>query len=285
MRLKLYRAACVTEAMALARAELGPEAILLGTRRTAGGVELTAALEAPEMPMAPLAPQADLAWHGVPAAIATRLAAEPLETALASLFRFAPLPIGRQPLLLVGPPGAGKTLAAARLATRLVLAGTPPCIITADGRRAGAPEELAAYTRLLGIPLTVANEPATLLRTLRRAGDAPCIIDSAGTHPFAPVELDALAALAAAADATIVLVLPAGHHPEEAGEQAAAFAGIGARHLLASRLDLSRRLGSLVTAAAAGLDFTEAGTGPGIADLVPLTPALLATRLRTGPET
>ncbi len=48
MRLKLYRAASVPDAMARVRAELGPEALILGSRRVTGGVELTAALEAPD---------------------------------------------------------------------------------------------------------------------------------------------------------------------------------------------------------------------------------------------
>ena len=73
-----------------------------------------------------------------------------------------------QPLLLVGPPGAGKTLTVARLATRLVMAGITPMVITADGKRAGATEQLAAFTRLLGISLIVASHPVTLGRALTR---------------------------------------------------------------------------------------------------------------------
>ncbi|MEJ0046730.1 MAG: hypothetical protein WDN04_11925 [Rhodospirillales bacterium] len=93
-----------------------------------------------------------LAWHGIPAPIARRLAAGRLEQTLPTVLRFGQLPLGadQAPLLLTGPPGAGKTLTIARLATRLVLNGIEPLVITADGRRAGAPEELAAYTRLLG---------------------------------------------------------------------------------------------------------------------------------------
>ena len=45
MRLKLYRAATLSQAMARVRAELGVEALILGSRRVGDGVELTAALE------------------------------------------------------------------------------------------------------------------------------------------------------------------------------------------------------------------------------------------------
>ena len=45
MRLKLYRAPAMAQAMARVRAELGPDALILGTRRVADGVEVTAAVE------------------------------------------------------------------------------------------------------------------------------------------------------------------------------------------------------------------------------------------------
>ncbi len=294
MRLKLYRAASTSEAMARVRAELGPEAIILGTRRAGDGVELTAALEEePEIGPAPLDiahPEHDpgraaaLAWHAVPESMAEGLGRGSLEDALAGAFAFAALPLAAReaPLLLVGPPGAGKTLTAARLATRLVLGGAPPLVITADGKRAGAPEQLAAFTRLLGLSLIVADTPVMLARALtHRKGGAPVLIDAPGTDPFDPTQRAEMAALAGSAGARIALVLPAGLHPEEAAELAAAYAGIGADLLIATRLDLTRRLGAVMAAArAGGLTLTEAGIGPGAADgLVPLTPAFLAARL------
>jgi flagellar biosynthesis protein FlhF len=290
MRLKLYRARSVTEAMAQVRAELGADALILSTRRTAGGVELTAALEPaddarPPAPVAqPAGHTASLIWHGLPAEVAARLAVGKLAETLPTLLRFEALPLTEAgpPLLLVGPPGAGKTLTTARLATRLVLAGIRPLVITADGRRAGAAEELAAYTRLLGISLVVASHPATLARALQhRAEGTPVLIDTTGASPFDPGDVEALAALAATAAATPVLVLPAGQDPHEAADQACSFAEAGARHLLPTRLDLARRLGGIVTAAAAGsLALTEAGTGPGASDgLTNLTAEFLAHRL------
>jgi flagellar biosynthesis protein FlhF len=167
------------------------------------------------------------------------------------------------------------------------MGGTKPLIITADGRRAGAAEELAAYTRLLGLSLIVASTPATLVRALERRGEnMPVIIDTAGTNPIDAAELDFILALAGCCSGHIVLVLPAGQDPLEAAEQAAAFSQIGARWLLATRLDQTRRLGSILTAAVAGaLTLTEAGIGPRATDgLTPLTPAFLAERLQLGPR-
>lgn len=290
MRLKLFRAQTVNAAIAQVRRELGADALILSTRRVQDGVEVTAALEgdaAPPLPAPAPPPATCLAWHGVPPELRARLDAGPLPETLAAAFRFGALPLGpgAAPLLLTGPPGAGKTLTVARLATRLILAGTPPLMITADGRRAGAAEQLAAFTRVLGLPLLVADEPVAMSRALaRRDGGAPVLIDSPGLDPFDPHEREELAGLAAAAGASLVLVLPAGLDAAECADLAAAFGQVGAALLVPTRLDLARRLGGVLAAAAAGPVLTEAGVGPGAADgLRPLTPAFLVQRLQAGP--
>jgi flagellar biosynthesis protein FlhF len=286
MRLKLYRAASTAEAMARVRAELGADALILGTRRVRDGVEVTAALE-PQDSVAPLPdPEREraFAYHAVPPILRDNLQHGPLPAALAAALPFGMLPLdaGAQPLLLAGPPGAGKTVTVARLATRLVMAGTAPLVITADGSRAGATEQLAAFTRLLGLSLIVACHPVTLARALaRRQDDAPVLIDGPGSDPFDPAQRDALLALSGTANAAMAVVLPAGLDTAEAAEQASAYAETGAALLVATRLDLARRVGGVMAAAAAGpLALTEAGIGPGAADgLIPLTPDFLAARL------
>ncbi len=287
MRLKLYRAASMPEAMASIRADLGAEALILGSRRISGGIEVSAALEPAleEVPEPRFRREAALAWHRVPAPLDRLLAVGSLEEGLRRSLTFAELPLapGNEPLLFAGPPGAGKTLAVARLATRLVMAGSAPMVVTTDTRRAGATEQLAAFTRLLGLKLAVAGHPLTLGRALaERAAGASVLIDSPGADPFDPVQQDELAALAATAGATIVLVLPAGLDPDEATDLAEAFARVGASLLLPTRLDIVGRLGGVLAAAHAGpLALTEAGIGPGAADgLTALTAAFLAERLQ-----
>ncbi len=90
-----------------------------------------------------------------------------------------------------------------------------------------------------------------------------------------------LQAIAATAQAAVTLVLPAGLCPHEAADLARAYRRAGASHLVATRLDHARRLGSVLAAADAGqLCLAEAGVGPGAADgLLPLTPEFLAARL------
>ncbi len=286
MRLKLYRAATVPEAIARIRAEMGAEALILGTRRVSDGVELTAALEPKTHPPPPspteIGRTAALAFHAVPERLHAALSAGDLAQALEKTLAFGRLPLTSRPLLLTGPPGAGKTLTAVRLATRLVLEGIAPMVITADGNKAGATEQLLAFTRLLDLPLTVAGDPVALARVLAPPRDpVPVLIDAPGIDPFQADQAKMLRALIAASGACVALVLPAGLDPAEAADVGCAYAEAGAAFLVATRLDVSRRFGGILAAAdAARLALTDAGIGPGAADgLVELTPEFLAARL------
>jgi flagellar biosynthesis protein FlhF len=291
VRLKLYRAPAMAEAMARIRAELGNNALILSTRRVGDGVEVTAALEPDDVPP-PLAPPdperlAILEFHNVPASLHGALRQGDLADALAEAISFGALPLGagEQPLLLIGPPGAGKTLTVAKLATRLVMAGLPPMVITADGKRAGATEELAAFTKLLGISLIIASHPVTVGRALtRRQPGTPVLIDTPGCNAFDAAQIEELTGLATTIAATMVAVLPASMNPAEAADQASAYRAAGSSLMVATRLDFARRLGGMLAAAHAGLALTEAGVGPGAADgLQPITPAWLARRLLATP--
>jgi len=286
MRLKLYQATSPQAAMALIRAELGDEALILSTRKIAGGVEIAVAREDAQargpIPVDPAIARC-LAFHGAPDILADRLSRGALAETLEAALQFSPLPLGagERPLMFAGPPGAGKTVTVARLATRLVMEGQKPMVITADGRRAGAAEQLAAFTRLLGLDLVVASQPVSLARALaRRREGEPVLIDLPGISPFDALQSAELATLAAAAQAQVALVLPAGMDQMEARETADGFAALGAAFLIATRLDVARRLGCVLAAAEAGLALAEAGVGPGAADgMVPMRPRMLASLL------
>ncbi len=263
MRLKTFTARRMDEAMALLREELGAEAIILATRRTAAGVEITAALEADEPVLIPPAtqtiatvpaPQGPLAFHNLPASLGGSLGRGPLDQALAGLLGFGPMPDGRErPVMLVGPPGAGKTLTCAKLAALMVLADAPPVVATTDGQRAGAAAQLAAFTGVLGLTLALASSAAALAKALaRRLPGQPALVDTAGCDPSDARQAVALHALASAAQADLVLVLPAGLDAAEAADLARAFAALGARHLVPTRLDAARRLVAVISSAEAG---------------------------------
>ena len=288
MRLRIFRARTTAQALAEVRRDLGEEAVILGVTRTAGGVEVTAAVETEEaapLPLPAAAPEpGSLAWHNAPPSLLERLRAGHLAEALRRELSFAPLPAGTErPLLVAGPPGAGKTSTAGKFATRALLSGAPPLLVTSDSNRAGAAEQLAAFARILGAGMAMAATTQALVKAVkgRRPGQ-PVVIDTAGADPFDPEEMARLSAFARAVDAEMVLVLPAGLDAAEAGEIARIYAVAGCRLLLPTRLDQARRLGSVLAAAWCGpLALTEGGIGPGPAGgLLPLSPETLARRLR-----
>lgn len=284
MRLKLYRASSIADAMSLVRRELGVEAIILSSRKVADGVEVTAALDDPPLQLPPsrdAMTMRALSYHNVPPRLAEVLGQGPLSQALAVNIAFEAIPLLDRPLLFTGPPGAGKTLTVARLATRLVLGGVRPMVITADERRAGAAEQLAAYTRLLGLDLIVAHNPIAVARALaRRTTATPVLIDLPAASPFDHAQVDELTALTTTANGRVALVLPAGIDAIEAGEIASAFVEATATLLVVTKLDVARRIGCVLSAASKGLALTEAGIGPGAADgMVAFSSELLCARL------
>ena len=70
---------------------------------------------------------------------------------------------------LVGPTGVGKTTTTAKLAARCVLrhGREKVALITADGYRIGAHEQLRIYGRILGVPVYVVRDSVELQQTLR----------------------------------------------------------------------------------------------------------------------
>lgn len=204
--------------------------------------------------------------------------------ALEHLFAFRPLPKGpqRRPLMLVGAPGAGKTLAVAKIAARGVMDGLKVAVVSCDTLRAGGIEQLGAFTKLLGVPLVKARDPAEVKTAVEKASGADQIlIDTGGINPFAVEEVRDLARLVASSGAETLLAMPAGGDAEESGEIARVFSAIGVRWLMPTRLDIARRLGGLLEAAHQGaMSFSEASDTPQVADgLRALSPASLCTLL------
>lgn len=84
-----------------------------------------------------------------------------------------------------------------------------------------------------------------------------------------------------AIDGEIVFVAAAGGDPIEAAEIAEAYATMGARRMVSTRIDIARRLGAVLAAADAGrLTFAEVGISGAVAEgLAPLNPISLARLL------
>jgi len=329
MRLRSFSAPTMSEAMEQVREALGPDAIIVSTyhSKRGRGVQLTAAVEyTPDSPSAgpddlekrleaqlkdrlerdgePL--QTDpiteaLAFHRVPPGLidqinqtASTIGADTpvlaLAGALDALFQFAPLPDApKRSLMVVGPPGVGKTVTVAKLATRAVLAGAPVKVITTDTLRAGAIEQIEAFARILDKQLITAESPEQLqkiiyderLRQEQEGENSPkttFFIDTPGSNPYNPSEIEDLKRFIRLADAEPVMVLAAGGDTTEAAEIAEIFSDIGARRLIVTRIDTTRRLGSILAAVySGGLAISEISITPFIAEgLKPVNPVALS---------
>lgn len=290
----------------MVRETLGEEAVIIATREeknAVGGamVRITAAVEKDTL-YGEHSDQASDSWlydddddeamvieevtenmlrHGVPEDILEQIIScasilgidEPrpaLLSAIETLFKFSPLSAApsRTPTMMIGAPGSGKTLAAAKMAARSSMNGLNVAVITTDTERAGGFEQLEAFTRLMEIDLKVAKSPTGLKEVLleTRTFDQ-VIIDTAGTNPFDTESVKNLARMIGAAEMEPVLVMPANTNADEAGEIAQIFATIGAQRLLPTRVDVARRLGSLLAAAyQGGLAFAEVSATAKVAD-------------------
>lgn len=211
-----------------------------------------------------------------------------LSRALGKVFGFRDLSIhtkANTPLMLVGPPGAGKTLMTAKLAAKQVMDGHKPVIFTTDTARAGGVEQLKAFLDILGLPLRVAPTAADLRSQLADLpADSQIIVDTGGLNPFDAHEMKELARMMAVQKMETALVLPGAIDSEESAEIAMTFEILGVSRLIPTRLDFARRLGGLLGAAErAALSFTCASHTAQVANgTLQLTPDTLASLLLQG---
>ncbi len=310
MRLRTFTAPNLPAAMQQVREHLGPDAVILSTQSVDanGKVRVTAALE--ETPLDELDLEAAgtfvsiddlnlaLDYHRVPPVLADRIlgaaaaqASDSPEMALAGALD-AVLSFGaleettrKQPLMLIGPPGAGKTATAAKICARARLAGRDVSLITMDTVKAGGLAQIQAFATALKSPLHEAPEvddlPGALLRCPKQH---LVVIDTVGANPFDGDQRNLLSRAAEASRATLITILAAGGDAVESADTAVAFAEVGATGLIATKLDAARRLGGIISAAYAGrLALTAAGVSPKIGGgLTPINPVSFAQLIAPG---
>ena len=187
-----------------------------------------------------------------------------LARALDIMFHFSPInnDFQKRPIMLVGPPGVGKTVTAAKLTSQAVLAGRQVRLINTDTLRTGGTAQLEGYGLALQISVIEAPEPDLLAAAINtnKQPDELVIIDTAGYNPFDRHEMNQLHRLIQVCDVEPLLVIAAGSDKAEAQEIAETYANLGVRRFIATRLDVARRYASLLTTAAA-MDLAFAGVG------------------------
>lgn len=319
MRLKSFTAKTMSEAMQMVREALGEEAVIVATREEKGGkqVRVTAAVEQsadrPDFADEVQPERKDwlqydsetddedyiaeelteiLLKHSVPADVLDHVISTALTLGLSSprialmaalehLYSYKALPTTKQAkaLMTVGVPGAGKTLAIAKMAAKCVENDLNAVVVTTDLSRAGGVPQLEAFTKLMGLPLEKARSAKDLKAALAdHKGADQILIDTPGISAFDPYEMKDLAKFMGVGAIESVLVMPAGGDPDESGEIARAFSILGVSWMLPTKTDISRRMGGLLTAAhKGGMAFADISNTSAVADgLVSPTPEYLA---------
>jgi flagellar biosynthesis protein FlhF len=185
-------------------------------------------------------------------------------------------------LLLCGPPGAGKTATAAKIAAHSGLIGRPVRLIAADAAGAGAVARLETFANHVGAELIIAESAAQLEKHVSDANaqDALAVIDTAGFDPRHAKSRTAFSALAHIEGLQTVAILSATMDAEECSEIARALLTLGATRLIVTCLDLVRRAGAVLTAAVQGAPLAHVSRSPFVAGgLETLTPLSLARLL------
>ena len=180
-------------------------------------------------------------------------------------------------------PGAGRTAVAAKLTRRAAVSNAELLPVAADLDGTAGGEQLAAYLAHETAQIRTSKTPEdlfALLRATKSAGQR-CIIDLPAIVPFDPEDMAQLSDLLAAIDAEPVLVMSAEGHPDDLSEAARAFAKIGIRRAILTKLDVVRRRGGAVAAlSTAKIAFSHLAATPFIGGgLVPAAPSRLAALL------
>jgi flagellar biosynthesis protein FlhF len=153
---------------------------------------------------------------------------------------------------VVGPTGAGKTTTIAKLAARwCMLHGSQDlALVSTDGYRIGAREQLMTYARIFGAPMYAANSGQELGRVLQRLSSKKLIlIDTAGMGPRDVRLTEQLAALKlGAARARVLLALPAQGEGHALEEIVRAFADVSPAACVVTKVDEAASLGGVISA-------------------------------------
>lgn len=155
-------------------------------------------------------------------------------------------------IALVGPTGAGKTTTAAKLAARFAArhGARDVALVTTDGERTGAREQLHAHGRRLGITVCEASGPESLPDTLTQLTDYPLVlVDTTGYAPRDRALFGQILWLRAARKVRSLLVLPANAHPHDLGEVIRRYRPAAPEGVVLTKLDETGRLGSALSVA------------------------------------
>lgn len=284
MRMKMFAADTFDAARALVLAEMGADAVILSEREVDGRVEVRAAtnttrrrghdrpmflrnenaeVENPENAVLTQRLRDTLSWHGAPKRFANKIIgaadtslknpADALATGLMEFVSCRPLRTRPQKnIILVGPPGHGRTSAAAKFTRHAAMSGEEILPVAADFDATAGGDQLSAYLELERAQVRIATDPDALFKIMEEveANDERCVIDLPSILPFHNEDLAALKDLVGAINAEPILVMSAEGHPDDQAEAARAYATVGIKRAVLTKLDVARRRGGAIAALA-----------------------------------
>jgi flagellar biosynthesis protein FlhF len=129
---------------------------------------------------------------------------------------------------IVGPTGVGKTTTTAKLAARCVVryGADRLALLTTDGYRIGAQEQLRIYGRILGVPVFVVRDGEDLRRTLADLRDKHMVlIDTVGMSQRDRMVAEQAAMLMRSGEVNRLLLLNAGSRGDTLDDVVRAYSG------------------------------------------------------------
>jgi flagellar biosynthesis protein FlhF len=188
-------------------------------------------------------------------------------------------------IALVGPPGAGKTTAAVKIALNSGgFGGKSVGLLTLDTYRVGGVEQLQTYAEIASLPLEVIYHAREVSSAMTRLADRDVIvIDTPGRWIEDSEWAEALDTLA---PDEVHFVVPAGLRIDVAKSLKHRYDGAGVSHVLFSKLDeVPAGAGLAEVADALGLSARWISDGPDVPDaLSPAGPRIFETLgLRSSP--
>jgi len=196
----------------------------------------------------------------------------------------------RRIVALVGPSGVGKTTTGAKLATHARMLGKTVALVSCDGYRVGAVDQLERYADLLGTRCHVARSGPDLAGILEEEDADLVLVDTSGRPPSASAPEAALMARrkrGAPVSVDVILCMPASIRLADAERVARTFAPLSPTAACVTKLDETVAPSGLVYAtAAAKVPLTLLCNGPRVPeDVTAATLDAVMSALCAGEET
>ncbi len=311
MKIKKYIASDIATLMRLVREELGEDAVIISTSDAEDGkIEMIAALDSPDINWDNLQQKASdyndvflrerLSKHLLTASAASsilsacrQIATENkinddsriLTAAFEQLYKFGNFFDMSRPIkMFVGTHGSGKTTTLVKMALLAKLRNIPVKIISIDNVRTGANNQLESLSKILEIDFDFVRDKQVLFDKILKAqgNNQMILIDTFAINPYLSEDIERLRQWCKIISSDKVLTLDAMSNAENAVEIAEIFMQLGIDWLFPTKMDATRRIGTILSVAALhDIKLGYGGVGPHISEGAALITAKALARLIT----